>query len=125
MSRARKETVHEVLRGKATGHIDHILTYGSLTTTAYGTTNQYFWRLCSDHRPLWAQYESKHINNQRIPIHKLKPTISTKMDPRDEQLSKTYTDMLSTHSGLNINIDALTTTQKTSLSKSAYYLSTL
>ena len=25
---------------KPTGHIDHILTYGDLTTTAYGTTNQ-------------------------------------------------------------------------------------
>ena len=34
------------------------------------------------------------------------------MDPRDEQLAKTYTDMLNTHSQLNINIDALTTTQK-------------
>ena len=97
---------------KATGHIDHILTYGSLTTTSYGTTNQYFWRLCSDHRPLWAQYEFKHINNQRIPIHRPKPNTSTKMDPRDELLSKTYTDMLNTHSGLKINIDGMTTIQK-------------
>ena len=112
LSRAREKLYTRYSGDKATGHIDHILTYGALTTTAYGTTNQYFWRLCSDHRPLWAQYEFKHINNQRIPIHRLKSTTSTKMDPRDERLSKTYTDMFNTHSQLNINIDALTTTQK-------------
>ena len=61
---------------KPTGHIDHILTNGDLKTTAYGTTNQQFWRLCSDHRPLWAQYNFRHIKEQRIPIHKPKTTTS-------------------------------------------------
>ena len=46
---------------KPTGHIDHILAHGELETTAYGTTNQHFWRLCSDHRPLWAQYNFTNI----------------------------------------------------------------
>ena len=97
---------------KPTGHIDHILTYGELTTTAYGTTNQQFWRLCSDHRPLWAQYHFAHINEQRIPIHKPKPTTSTKFNDNDEGLTKTYTDMLNNHSGLHVDINSLTTLQK-------------
>ena len=95
-----------------TGHIDHILTYGELLTTAYGTTNQHFWRLCSDHRPLWAQFKFNYIRDQRIPIHRPTPSPSTKFDERDEALTKNYKDLLDKHSGLNINIDSLNTQQK-------------
>ena len=97
---------------KPTGHIDHILTYGQLEPTAYGTTNQYFWRGLSDHRPLWAQFNFKNIQRDRIPRHTCAPAPSTKFDERDEVLTSTYKHILNTNSGLDIDITTLTTTQK-------------
>jgi hypothetical protein len=95
-----------------TSHIDHILTFGDLTPTSYGTTNQHFWRLCSDHRPVWAHFDIDNLDLPKLPATKKAQASSTKYDANDETLNKSYHDLLHRYSGLDIDISTLNLTQK-------------
>ena len=96
-----------------TSHIDHILTFGDLTPASYGTTNQHFWRLCSDHRPVWAHFDIDNLDLLKLPATRKTQAPSTKYDANDDTLNKSYHDLLHRYSGLDIDISTLNLTQKT------------
>ena len=95
-----------------TSHIDHILTFGDLTPISYGTTNQHFWRLCSDHRPVWANFHIDNLHLPKLPTSKNTQAPSTKYNANDETLNKSYHDLLHRYSGLDIDISTLSLMQK-------------